>query len=402
MPINALTMQFASQPSVLRESRRNMLAEQGQRANIENAMLDIENKRQTMSRNEDLRGVFGKAIAGDEAAMQQIAKIDPRFYVELQGKLQSLDAAQRKQLVEMAGQQGRLAYSLRDNPEAWDRQYQSGMLTVPYDQREDFLARVSALDSGLFDVMNKEPPESIQKLEYLMSNPEAMASEQSLRASGATNINTQQEKEESKKYGAALVSGYETIRDDARNAETALQQYQMAKSIDLANSGPLEEWKASAVALAANLGFDPNSPMVQNANNAKAYQGVMQNMVLSKMQAQKGPQTENDAKRIESTLATINNPEEARQFLLDAGMAMEQEKMDKADFWMKWRDTNGSFDGAESAWRKFKNTTPFLAKNPSTGRPVFFSQFVDAVQQANPDADYGDIVDLWRKKYGGK
>ena len=216
----------------------------------------------------------------------------------------------------------------------------------------------------------------------------------------------EQQTEESKKYGALLVSNYDEIRQRAQTAETALMQYEIARNIDLQESGPLTAWKASVGALAQAVGMDPETIGIDQmtVDNVYSYQGVMQNMVLSKMQAQKGPQTENDAKRIEATLATIGNPEETRKFLLDAGMEIERMAIKERDFYQNWRETHGTFDKADKAWADYRKKTPFVAKNPKTGRPVFFSQFVDAALAKNlaegKDVDRNDIVELWQQKYG--
>ena len=93
-------------------------------------------------------------------------------------------------------------------------------------------------------------------------------------------VSNTQEKEESKAYGKELVSEYTAIRERADAARKSLQQYEVARNINLQASGPLEPFKVASIALAEGLGFDPEAIGIERADNAMAYQGIMQNMVL--------------------------------------------------------------------------------------------------------------------------
>lgn len=126
----------------------------------------------------------------------------------------------------------------------------------------------------------------------------------------------------------------------------------------------------------------------------------MQNIVLNKMQAQKGPQTENDAKRIEKTVATIANTPQAFEFLLDAAIATEERAIEQKRFYEDWKDNTGSLKGASRAWEDHKKRTPLIGKNPSSNKPVFFNQFRELMRQSNPEITDEDILTIWRSKYG--
>ena len=123
----------------------------------------------------------------------------------------------------------------------------------------------------------------------------------------------------------------------------------------------------------------------------------MNNVVLQKMIAQKGPQTENDAKRIQQTVASLGNTPEAFKFLMKSGKAIERMKIDQHNFWLNYRDANnGSLEGASRAWNEFKAKTPLVIKNPKTGMPVTFYEFKDAYTSAVPNATTEDVLKEWR------
>jgi len=215
-----------------------------------------------------------------------------------------------------------------------------------------------------------------------------------------TQVNMESEREESKARGKQLVSQFGSISERANAASDNLEQLHISKNIDV-STGALEPLKKSVASFAQGLGFNPENLGLENATNAEAFTGIMQNLVLTKMQAQKGPQTENDAKRIENTLASLGNTPQARVFLTNAAIAIEERRIEQRNFYLDWEEKNGSFKGAEQSWDQHKRNTPLFGVNPNTNRPVFYNEFFSKMREANPNADSGEILDLWRVKYNG-
>lgn len=218
---------------------------------------------------------------------------------------------------------------------------------------------------------------------------------------GATTVRlAPQEQEESKAEGKRLVSAATKVFEEGDAALSQLQTIQIAKSIPVPK-GSLEPLKAKASALLEGLGVDPGIVGLDSATNAQAFTGIMQNAVLNKLQAQKGPQTENDAKRIEQTVATLGNTEDAANFLMDAAAALRRRDIEKAEFWTDWRSERGTYNGARKAWNDRIKKTPLVGTNPNSGLPVFYYDFQEKVMQANPGASMDDVKELWSRKYGG-
>lgn len=272
---------------------------------------------------------------------------------------------------------------------------------------DEFTRKVSALTGQGYDpktalnMVLRPPPPGYTYGENgaLVGDPNYLNDQMRLRAAGANrvDINQTQERAESSGYGGQLIKEYSTIADTASTAEQARNQLRIVRAqVDPADPAALPsalQQKAGNAAVA--LGMNPDNPtikaMLGNVTNGQAFNGMMQNLVLTKMQAQKGPQTENDAKRIESTVASLGNTPAARDFLMRAADSLAYEDMLKRQFWDDYRAEKNTFDGAQVAWRKFKNDVPLVGKNPQTGAPIFFSEFAEA----NRGKPYAEIVKKW-------
>lgn len=218
---------------------------------------------------------------------------------------------------------------------------------------------------------------------------------------GGVTINNASQTQEQKEIGKDLVVQYRGVRETADNAQGELSSLQQLRGINV-QTGKLEELKAGIAGYAQALGIDPATLNLKDPTNAQSFIGTAQQLVLRVMQAQKGPQTENDAKRIEQTVANLGNTPAAKDFLIDSAMAVRQRDIERADFYDAWREQKGTFDGARKAWNMYIEKVPLLGNNPTTGRPVFFGQFKEAVKQANPGIPDDQVMTEWRNKYGRK
>lgn len=233
-------------------------------------------------------------------------------------------------------------------------------------------------------------------------SPAAEEQKMRIRAAGApkTIINTSGTvaEAEAKEYGKSLVKQFDAVSDRADAAEDEIAQLETARRISV-ETGAFEPLKAGIAALSQGLGIDPETFGLTDASPAQAYRGVLNNLVLTKMQAQKGPQTENDAKRIQQTVASLSNTNEANDFLIRSALALNRRRVEQRDFYETYRSEGGSFKGARQAWGRYKAKTPLVGTNPSTRLPVFYSEFRDTMRGANPDMTDARILSIWREKY---
>jgi len=215
------------------------------------------------------------------------------------------------------------------------------------------------------------------------------------------SVNTAEQSAEDKEFGKFLVQGFSKINERATSAQDNLQQLQIAKNIDV-NTGAMEPLKAWGAAVSQGMGINPESIGLDKADNAQAFNAIMGNVLATKLAAQKGPQTDKDADRMKETLAQLGNTPEAKEFLLNSAIALEERSIEQRDFYMDWKSNKTTLKGADKAWRSYINRTPIMGKNPNTGRPVFFNEFKQAVMNANENVSDDQILKMWRTKYRGR
>jgi len=216
----------------------------------------------------------------------------------------------------------------------------------------------------------------------------------------AAEISMAGEKKFDQDWSAQLVKEYAGIDERAKASESLISNLQIARNIDI-KTGALEPIKAKVAAVAEGFGIPADAIGLNSASTAQALTGTLQNVVLQKMIAQKGPQTENDAKRIEQTVANLGQTPEGFDFLLKSAIALEERNIEQRDFYARFKQETNTLEGANQAWEKFKRMTPLIAKNPNSKLPVFFNDFKSAMTQANPGITDDQIVAIWRTKYGG-
>lgn len=216
----------------------------------------------------------------------------------------------------------------------------------------------------------------------------------------AITIDQRAQTAEQNAWGNYLVNeDFKAIDQKAKGAEEEKRQIQIAKNIDV-NTGALEPAKANIAKYLQSMGVDPKTVGLQDATTPQAVTAVMNNVVLSRMVAQKGVLSDRDTALIHGSVANLGNTPEAFRFLLDTSEAMAERSIEQRDFYANFRERTGSLNGAAQAWRKHTKDTPLVSKT-KTGVPIFYSEWKKAIEKANPGASEEDIIRLWRTKYGG-
>ena len=154
---------------------------------------------------------------------------------------------------------------------------------------------------------------------------------------------------EAKEYGKLLVSDYEnisTIADTSLKTKAAIQT-----NLNILDSGFKTGFgtdaKAAAASVLAAFGLKEAEEF---AGDAQTFNAQVNQLVLQTQIAQKGPQTEADARRITATSAQLGNEVEANKFILRVALAQANRDIAKRNFYRKWRSEKGTFQGAEDAW----------------------------------------------------
>lgn len=206
-------------------------------------------------------------------------------------------------------------------------------------------------------------------------------------------------KAEDQEFGKALVGQYEKVVEAATGAGENIQQLHVLRSIPV-QTGPGTDWKATVTTVANAIGVPVPEGAIRQVKDVQSFKAITGNLLASKLASQKGPQTDDDARRMGETLASTENFAEANDFIIRSALATESRKVEQANFYDAYRNERGTFSGVRAAWEKHKRETPLLGVNPNTRRTVFFTEFMEEAGKANPGASREDLMGLWRQKYG--
>ncbi len=412
---------------------------------VKNALAQFnERKQQTENRNalaQRLQSGFPTDRAGRQGVIADAANVDPRFAMQLQTMFGNMGTAKVERLKATAplitgtlanvGDQNeydlvlpilRQYPDLDTLPDVFDKD-QIGVMVqmaqhlVPDPKNQGYTLGVN---QNRYDANNNlvasGPAADPKRTTDELSLPDGMVQPRESFDGGQTwenvgapysrrsntplvNIDGTREKEEQKARGKRLDASAGKIHERATAAQDTLAQLGIARTLDVRTGGlaPLKKWAAS---YAASFGADPTVWGLETATNAQAFEGIMNHMVLTKMQAQKGPQTENDAARIEQTLANLRNTPEANEFLFRSAEALARRDIEQARFYEDHYAKNGTYDGADRAWDEFKRNTPLLATDPDTGQTIFFDEFERGVMRVNRGVTRQQVVEFWRSEYG--
>ena len=192
------------------------------------------------------------------------------------------------------------------------------------------------------------------------------------------------------------VSQLNKFRDEREASIDTNQSLDILENIDV-NTGALEPAKQAMASFGKAFGIDTSG--LATVAGGEAFNAVAQRIVLSVKASQKGPQTDKDEATIRDTVASLGNTKEGNQFIIDSAKALNNRKIERADFFDTFLEDNETLKGANRDWAKFKRQTPMVSRNLRTpeGLPVFFFKFERDVRSANPNANREEILEFWRQ-----
>lgn len=204
--------------------------------------------------------------------------------------------------------------------------------------------------------------------------------------------------EEQKALAKSRVKRFETINTAAQSALDQNEHLSQLASMDV-TSGLGEGGKVQLARVFNAFGANGDELLGVDAANTQAFNAVSGKLLAEALAAQKGPQTDKDASRIAETLPRIANEGQANKYILTAMHAINDRKVEQAQFYEKILESDGTLKDADKKWREFKRNTPLSSAtivNKQTKLPMFYFQFVELAKQANPQATDDQILDAWR------
>jgi hypothetical protein len=112
-------------------------------------------------------------------------------------------------------------------------------------------------------------------------------------------------------------------------------------------TGALTEARAAAANFLTTMGVKDAE---KYATNAQTFRAAANEVILQKQLAQKGPQTESDAKRMAETAALLENTPKANQFIIDVARTQNARDIAQQRFYDNYWRQNKTYEGADEAW----------------------------------------------------
>lgn len=273
---------------------------------------------------------------------------------------------------------------------------------------------LEALEAGVMIGLGKSPqgePGDITMMRYQgidTNDPSAVRTEV-LRAEEAgrrplveVNTGDKLDMKAAEKLGELTATQYAGIVERGQAAGEKLGTLRALQN-NPAITGPTQDFQAGARSFFAELGVPIAEHQIAQISNLAQYKGMLNQLVLAEQLKQKGPQTENDSKRIMETFAKTTNLAEANALILNYQVALAEREVELAQLAEAYKEqNNGDIDGFNRVLREYMQKTPLAANNPKSGRLVFWSEFRDRMRFDNPSMSDDEIMDLWRSKYGGR
>jgi hypothetical protein len=201
-----------------------------------------------------------------------------------------------------------------------------------------------------------------------------------------------------KAYGAAEGKAFSALQElgqTSQDQNTTLRAMLASPAI----TGPTQDFRAAASSFFSEFGVPLAPDKIEQIGNLAQYKAMQQSTVLAEQLKQKGPQTETDRKTIQETFANTKNTKEANELILKYKLAINDRNTLIAELAEQHRMDTGKLDGWRKTIRDYVNSTPLAAKNPNSGRLVFWNEFADAMREDNPGMSEDEIMAQWRQRY---
>lgn len=350
-----------------------------------------------------------KAVGGDQAARDKLLVIDSTTK-EFITHIDNASAEQAKQAQENIDQMGRMLGVVQrvTDPTEREAKYQQAKSMLPesvqlkmpknYDENK---ADLTLAKLGLMADVAEHKVLTFGGEDILYKGGREVERSVRPEKKPLVSVNTGGAKKEGEKLAELRVKRLDEIQQKAIAAEDQIEAINQIKTIDL-DTGLGVETRGQIAKVWDAIGGDGEALTGVDPSDVQKFKAVATKQVLDIMATQKGPQTDQDAARIEKAVANLGNTKEANDFVMDAATAIANRKIEQAAFYENFLEDNGSLKGASNEWRDFKVKTPMVSevvKDPETGTPVFFYQFREKMAQRNYSDQ--DIVVAWRRMNAG-
>lgn len=352
-----------------------------------------------------------KAVGGDQQARDQLLVIDSsaKDFIDHIDQANDKQANQAKENIEQMGRMLNVVRNTQD-PAQREVKYQQARSMLPKETQAKMSLNYSDNEIDLtlakLGLMADVAEHKVLKFggeDILYKDGKEIGRERTATKAPLVSVNTGGDKKESEKLAELRVKRLDEIQQKAIQAEESIEAISQIRAIDL-DTGLGIETRGQIAKVWDAMGGDGKALTGVDPSDVQKFKAVALKQVLDVMASQKGPQTDQDAQRIEKTVASLGNTREANDFVLDAATSIANRKIEQAMFYENYLEENETVKGADAQWRDFKSKTPMVSdviKDPESGRPLFFYQFKSMMEgkaddQGQPFSS-DDITEAWRR-----
>ena len=188
---------------------------------------------------------------------------------------------------------------------------------------------------------------------------------------------------EQQKLGELRAVRYDDIIRAASASEQLISQLELMGSIPIPEEGILTPFRDVLRKWSFAIGIPLEQETIDKIDNVAKFQAVMTDLLSAKLATQTGPQTDEDARRMMASLASLTNLKDANHFIIQMGIALESRKIEQSEFWVDWEAKHDTTRGAQKAWRAYKQETPLFTRHPDSSRHMFYSEWKNVMREAN-------------------
>lgn len=140
--------------------------------------------------------------------------------------------------------------------------------------------------------------------------------------------------------------------------------------------------------------------LAKNQGDTAEFTTLLNDAVLRMQLLQKGPQTENDAKRLQLSILQINAPIEKIQVAIRARISNEEFNKYQNTFADNFVDQNQTKKGLKRALRSASDFSTFINLADANGNQnfVFWNEYIDEFLKDNPDATTAEALADWKQQ----
>lgn len=252
-------------------------------------------------------------------------------------------------------------------------------------------------DGNRYGISNADPSAGLVQI----PGPEGVR----FKSGGPTvNVNTAGVSEYQKSRGKNLAETVSGIEEDGRNARSQLALIQPLLAMDV-ETGYGKKGQLAAARLGGLLfGEDVGKLIYEQTSEAEAFEALSETLVNNTLNLAKGPQTDQDAIRVRSTLASLGKTPQANKFILGYSSGVQRRMIERAKFFSEEVNEKGTnFKEVQSSWDQYLDSTPLVSASvyqKGTTIPMTFYEFEQAAKEKNKGISRQVIEQKWRELNG--